>query len=198
MHALLKTRRMNVSGALVSSVPMTPVSEAPAMRSSLRVFAPLVPDMQFGRSWGEWVEGYAQRFGVLPQVFRVVRLSPTQVVIGELQVDAAGYGRVCLAGELRPEALPTVLVGLMGRFGRAIVDEELLDAVPASIAVVSDAALHARSAEELQRPFSVETERWRTKLAADLLSQRALPTRAAMERMRAEMMALVAVLQSAS
>lgn len=163
-----------------------------------RVSSPLLPDLQFGRSWGEWVSGYAQCFGVLPQVFRVVQVSPDRLILCELQVDAAGYGSVRVAGELERASLPTMLSGLLGRFGRAIVDAPLMEGLDEALSVTSDLDLHMRCDQELGRAFAVEADHWRAKLQEGLCAGRSLPLRAALERVRAEMMAYVAVSQTAS
>lgn len=191
----MSTKTLNTPSAMPTSTA-APVSPTGLMLG--RVSSPLVPDLHFGRSWGEWVEGYAQRFGVLPQVFRAVQVSEHRVILCELQVDAAGYGRVRVAGELAPTFLPTMLEGLLGRFGCVIVDASLLEPLKSLTSVMSDSELHARCEDELGRAFSVEPELWRAKLHEGLCAGRSLPLRAALERVRAEMMALVAVSQTAS
>lgn len=164
----------------------------------VRAFAPLVPDLRFGSSWGELVEGYAQRFGILPCVFRVLRLSDTHAAVIEMQVDAEGYGRVGMLGEVELTELGSVLTGLMGRFSHAIVDASLAQQVSGVPRCVDDTFLHARAHVELQSMFDVDVDTWRDRLRTDLRTRRSLPTRVAMERIRGESAVLVTLLQRAS
>lgn len=164
----------------------------------VRAFAPFVPDLRFGRSWGELVEGYAQRFGIMPCVFRVLRMSRTHAAIIEMQVDAEGYGRVGVIGEVELTELEAALTGLMGRFSHAIVDESLAPYVARAPRRIDDASLHAHARTELLSPFEADVETWRERLRADLRTRRSLPTRVAMERVRGEIAALVTLLQRAS
>lgn len=163
-----------------------------------RAFAPLVPDLRFGRSWGELVEGYAQRFGVMPCVFRVLRLSHTHAAMIEMQVDAEGYGRVAVIGEVALTELESALTGLMGRFSHAIVDASLGTYLGRAPRRIDDASLHARARTELHTPFDADVGTWRERLRTDLRTKRSLPTRVAMERVRGEIAVLVTLLQRAS
>lgn len=172
----------------------------PALNTPLhtRAFAPLVPDMSFGAIWGDMVTMYAQQLGVLPNVFRVLRLSETHAAIVEMQVDAAGYGRVQVLGDVPLHELAGALPDLMGRFAHAIIDDELASFVPSGARYMSDTRLHGRAHTVLGRSFGVDIRAWRTRLREDLRTGRALPTRVAMERMRAEVALLVALLAPAS
>lgn len=163
-----------------------------------RTFAPLVPDMFFGEAWGDLVARYARHVGVLPSIFRVIQSSEKMALIVEMQVDAEGYGRVGLLGEVPLVSLERTLVGLCGRFSKVIIDDRI--GIQESLAhqCVSDTDLHGRAFEVLGRSFGVDVRVWRERLCADIYTGRPLPTRAAMERVRGEVAVLVAYLQRTS
>lgn len=163
-----------------------------------RTYAPLVPDMKFGRVWGEVVVAYAHRWGVLPSVLRVLRTSATHAAVIEMQVDADGYGRVGIIGEVSIDALDGTLSALGGRFSHVILDDRLQSEVQIAGSCVSDTDLHGRAYEVLGRSFGVDVAAWRRRLCDDIGTGRALPTRTAMERVRGEVAVLVSLLQSAS
>lgn len=190
------------STATQSLIPVTDsfARAASSLQTSLhtRAFAPLVPDMSFGASWGDMVAVFAQQLGVLPSIFRVLKISDTHAVVVEMQVDAAGYGRVQILGEVLLHELADVMHDLMGRFAHAIIDDEVASHLPQNARHVSDTYLHGRAHTVMGRSFGVDIRTWRRRVRADVSTGRALPTRVAMERVRGEVALLVALLASAS
>lgn len=159
-----------------------------------RVVVPLLPDLRVGRVWAETVSDYALRFGVLPQVFRVLRVDASRVVVVELQTDAAGYGQVRIAGELRVSELAGCLPSLAGRFGRVIIDDALWDA--AGVSDEQGASRYARASEvhaELEAGSNLvlgpDAATWNRRLVEGVSASRSLPVRGALERVRVEMIA---------
>lgn len=174
-----------------------PRAENKDLSLNLHSFAPLVPDMKFGQTWGALVSSYAAQFGVLPRMFRVLRISTTHAAIVEMHVDAMGYGRVGIVGTETLSSLDETLQGLRGRFAHVILDDEIGGYVTFDARCVSDTALHGRAYEVLGRSFGVDIQTWRAALREDVRTGRPLPTRVALERMRGEMAVWVALLQRA-
>lgn len=175
--------------------PRTDASRFPSTRlDASRCFVPLLPDLRFEREWSETVAQYGQRFGVLPQVFRATQLAPNRIVICELLTDAAGYGQVRVAGELRVEEFHRAAPQLLGRFGRMIVDAALADQMPEAVHLIRDTELQEATWDRSSLHWGMGVDAWRQALAVGLDESRPLRVRAALERVRMEMAAWLELL----
>lgn len=159
-----------------------------------RVVVPLLPDLRVGRVWTETVADYALRFGVLPQVFRVLRVDDTRAVVVELQTDAAGYGQVRISGGLRVSELAGCLPSLAGRFGRVIIDDSLWHAAgisdePGGSRQVRASDVHAALEAGTSLVLGPDAAAWNRRLVEGVSASRSLRVRGALERARLEMIA---------
>lgn len=166
-----------------------------------RVQAHVLPDLVVGRPWSEIVRCYQLRFGVLPHAIRVVRAPNGMAFICELHTDVAGFGHVRLVGQVKHADAVRTASALVGRYGGVVMDATI-SAQPVHsdgpFLVMSDTLTHEAAAVMLDLWFETDVADWRGALSEGLQSERAVWRRAALEKVRGELMAFIALRARAS